>query len=342
MFTFRPSAPRIAAALTLLALGSCKGDLPDKPAVDAISDSVADSGQNADVTAPEDAGAEDLLEPDTGPTDAIPTDTCPGGVSCPCDANDDCDSALCIPAPTGKVCASSCVDNCEGELSCTPWSGAGGDGVSVCAPRFGWLCDPCTTSSSCNQGVGLGEALCLKHGDDGGFCGVPCSADDGCPAGYSCQEAESTEGSQGKQCLPEAVDGGEEFTLGVCACSAAAISKTLSTACSQSGSVGEDEVSCSGVRKCGAEGLSPCTAPAPQAEVCNKVDDDCDGDIDEGTCDDNNPCTTDACAPESAEANVSGCVFVSKAAGVGCLQGRSVPSQSGGLQRRQRVHIGRL
>ena len=39
--------------------------------------------------------------------------------------------------------------------------------------------------------------------------------------------------------------------------------------------------SCEGQRSCAASGLSACTAATPQAEVCDGLDNDCDGDSDE-------------------------------------------------------------
>ena len=38
-------------------------------------------------------------------------------------------------------------------------------------------------------------------------------------------------------------------------------------------------------------------------EICNGIDDNCDGDVDEDACDDGNPCTDDGCTPKS------GCTF---------------------------------
>ena len=53
--------------------------------------------------------------------------------------------------------------------------------------------------------------------------------------------------------------------------------------------------SCPGTRVCGESGLSPCQASAATKETCNGLDDDCNGKTDEGLCNDDNPCTDDAC-----------------------------------------------
>ena len=42
---------------------------------------------------------------------------------------------------------------------------------------------------------------------------------------------------------------------------------------------------------------------APSEEICDGTDNDCDGETDEGLCDDGNPCTQDLCNPET------GCTF---------------------------------
>ncbi len=69
---------------------------------------------------------------------------------------------------------------------------------------------------------------------------------------------------------------------------------------------------CSGKRVCTAEGLSPCDAATPEAEVCNGIDEDFDGDVDEpdavggdliNLCDDGNDCSEDICTGEDGCTN---------------------------------------
>jgi hypothetical protein len=81
----------------------------------------------------------------------------------------------------------------------------------------------------------------------------------------------------------------------MCVCSDLAIESSLSTPCIQENEHG----SCEGARACTAEGLASCDAKEPSPETCNSIDDDCDGNIDEDTCDDGNSCTTDLCSNES-------------------------------------------
>jgi hypothetical protein len=59
--------------------------------------------------------------------------------------------------------------------------------------------------------------------------------------------------------------------------------------------VANDFGTCLGVRQCTADGAAECSAAEAFAEICNGLDDNCDGEVDEGTCDDDNLCTLDGC-----------------------------------------------
>lgn len=154
------------------------------------------------------------------------------------------------------------------------------------APDSGYinslLCLPCKSSLEC-EGEDDSDGLCVTQDAPAGFfCGISCVVGDGCPPGYSCQAAVSIEGITAMQCVPE---------LGLCVCSAEAVAAALSTACQKSNEWGV----CEGVRVCGVSGLTDCDAAEPAEDVCNAVDDNCDGQMDEDTCDDSNPCTSDVC-----------------------------------------------
>jgi hypothetical protein len=249
-----------------------------------------DSGQDGGQTTPEEVGGEN----------------CPGGPNCPCDANAECDSSICIETPDGKQCARLCVEDCPGAYVCAAYN-SGGDVANVCVPKFGLLCDPCVESSTC-QGLGLKGALCVDYGAGGAFCGLKCGANPDCLPGYTCKDAKSVEGTTEKQCVKDG-DGG----FGTCTCSKLAIAKSLKTVCSVSGKEddkngkGGSAGTCKGDRVCEAGGLSACKAPAPLPEKCDGVDNDCNGKTDEGTCDDNNGCTADACDPKAAKDGGEGC-----------------------------------
>ena len=232
-------------------------------------------------------GAGDAAKTDGSLTsDATTTCTIAGSAWCPCTANADCDSSICLDTPSGHVCAAKCVDSCPGDFTCSTVNSGGSDVAVICVPKWGWLCDPCEASSDCTSpGVGA-QATCLDYGKAGRFCGFDCKADADCPSGYTCADSQTVDGSTRKQCR---VSGG-----GTCGCSARATTMQLATTCA--GDVGSGAAGCVGKRHCEAAGLTTCDAK-PAKEACNGKDDDCDGQTDVGACDDQNGCTQDICDP---------------------------------------------
>ncbi|MFZ4578070.1 MAG: hypothetical protein ACOYOB_06680 [Myxococcota bacterium] len=293
----------LAVAITSLvwlagACGSPEQDqdiaLPQDTSPDLGGDDATDDVADAVVDVVTDTVAPDV-EPD------VPAPVCPGGPGCTCELNLDCDYGLCLDTPQGWLCAQPCVGNCPVDFKCAQVStGSGGDTESVCVPRFGWRCDPCSSSAQC-AGPGHSDAKCIKRGLDGAFCGSSCAVDADCGDGFSCRTVDVVEGGAAKQCVlsDEAAQ---------CPCSPRAAVKGLSTTCQISYPGQGDPAVCSGTRNCTAQGLlSDCSAPAPAIETCNALDDDCDGKTDEATCDDQNVCTLDACDPKGPGSGQDGC-----------------------------------
>ena len=250
----------------------------------ALDDAPEDGGEATDAV---DAVADDAAA-DTGPS-------CPGGDGCMCTFNGDCYGGLCADTSEGKLCLAKCIENCAQDgYSCFLWSGPGADMESFCAPTWGFICNPCTESYPCTTKVGK-EAACVQHGNAGAFCGPKCSKDAECPTGHGCTDLPTVEGKTAKVCAPLSPSG---KGVGACKCSKMAVNQSLSTTCTKvlKGSDGSVLATCKGQRTCGKTGLTDCNAPTPGFETCDGVDNDCDGDTDEGTCDDDNPCTMDACA----------------------------------------------
>ena len=212
---------------------------------------------------------------------------CEPGSGCflePCDSGEDCKSGLCIDHFTGSVCTQSCIEECPAGWQCEELNIFGTDPLFACASPYTHLCRPCHSDGDCKSSSGV-EDVCVDFGVGGQFCGAAC-ADVGCPDGYSCQEVATSGGATLEQCVPDSGD---------CFCSPQAIALAASTPCFADNDIG----SCEGIRSCTEDGLSECNAPVPAAEVCNGVDDDCNDEIDDGVCNDNDPCTKDSCVPES-------------------------------------------
>lgn len=215
---------------------------------------------------------------------------CAAGEGCfldSCDENGDCQSGWCVEHMGDGVCTQSCEEECPQGWSCKSVGGAGPDVVYICVSNFANLCKPCATTEGC-QGVGT-EDVCVDYGTEGSFCGGGCGEDQDCPWGFSCMDTETVDGIGTQQCVADA---------GVCPCAVKSVALALTTPCESSNDVG----SCNGQRVCLADGLSDCDAAVPEEEFCDGLDNDCNGYVDEGTCDDGNDCTEDSCA------GVEGCV----------------------------------
>ena len=272
--------------------GNEKGGQTDKDTSTGID--FGDGGTSVDT----DATAADVIVPPDSTSDVIAPDAgtnCPGGAGCYCIQNSECDNSLCVDALDGKHCAITCVETCPGSYVCSQITSGGGDVMSICVPADGHLCDPCTDSADC-ESLGLKDSRCVSYGGDGNFCGIACATDAHCPAGHGCRDVTTVEGGPTKQCVR--LDQTDPTELGQCSCAKAAIEKKLTTTCTASVTLPDGATAaCLGSRSCLAAGLGPCEAPAPSGETCDGLDNDCNGTTDDGTCDDSNPCTVDACQP---------------------------------------------
>ncbi len=269
---------------------------------------------------PDELEIEVLPDGDTGPD-------LPGDFLVPCTTNGECLSGWCIETPDyGQVCTVICYDECP----LPDWTCVVGqtqpDLQYICVPPSLSICEACESKDDCPGAT----TSCLSIGNDGGrYCSFECAANDDCPPGYSCLPDGSGES---KACLPDTGscictsllngtdrpcvkenDTGTCFGIQTCEgadgwspCSAFEPSAESCDGqdndcngqtdeglpiepCQQTNEFG----TCSGERACQGSVGWGCSAATPLPEICNALDDDCDGTVDDGFPLKGQPCDLD-------------------------------------------------
>ncbi len=182
----------------------------------------------------------------------------PGSLGYPCTVDAECTVGPCLPKGpgNGQICTVLCNTPDAGTSCPKGWECKNEGSRALCTPPLKALCLPCKADSECNA---AGDR-CLPL-DGGSFCGSDCTFA-ACPAGFSCQSL-SVGGRLAQQCVSD---------KGTCECSA--VTAGLQRSCSKKAPLG----TCFGFETCQPNGnFSGCDARTASREVCNGVDDDCNG-----------------------------------------------------------------
>lgn len=239
--------------LALSLLLACSGCFQPTREPDCLLDGTCECKVKADCR----SGAECV----NGRCFEMPDAGLPGDLGWPCTLDRECLFGPCLPPGpgNGRVCSAVCAF--DGGTPCAKgWDCKQGpsDAGFLCAPPIRVQCLACERDSDCNT---IGDR-CLPIGS-GQFCTTDCSLTGQCPQGSVCRTVGLDGGPLQRQCLPQS---------NTCECSI--VSAGLTRACKRV----NPRATCFGVEICQVNGSwSGCDAREADQEVCDGIDNDCDG-----------------------------------------------------------------
>jgi len=257
-------------ALLVLA-GGCEG-APEKP----------DRGGLPDPGGTMDPGREIALDL-SGEGILVDCQEAPGAAGCPCEQASDCDSSVCL-ARSGR-CAAACRSSRDCLAPDQVCGQVFGLSHAVCLDRFPAACLPCETDRDCADALSTTPSACVRLDDRSlAFCLPECGPEEVCPQGMSCRLDQDP-----PRCFPDSLK---------CPCSpeAARRGRIDLDGCIDyfrdddgdlSGREEDSRCLCGPLAPFQARQAGDCDDQDDQVfpgapERCNRKDDDCNGQTDEG------------------------------------------------------------